>query len=137
MGAMKNYDLDPYKLLVLGTIGFSSLNSLFRFKSSASAIVQAFPHPWGHVMLAGIVMNCVMSLYGVIRQHTVRGVLWERAGQIGLIGLFLAYGVWGFFIFGERATQFASILIALCLAAAVRVWQIERRRRRAVSHVDP
>lgn len=74
-----------------------------------------------------------MSLYGVIWQHTVWGVFLERAGQFGLAGLFLVYGAWGFLTFGERATQFATTLLTIAVAAAVRIWQIDRRRRKAVA----
>lgn len=134
---MNDVERDPWKFVILGGIALLSLNSLIRFDRSANGILQAFPRPWAHVLLVGIIANCSISLYGVIRQHTVRGVLWERAGQIGLAGELLIYGVWGFFVFGERATSFAGFLLMCSLAAILRIRQIERRRRKAVARGSP
>lgn len=134
---MNDYERDPYKFVMLAGMGLLCTLSLVRFNRSASGILQAFPHPWGQVLLIGIITNCSISLYGIVRQRTVRGVLWERAGQIGLAGQMLIYGAWGFLVFGERATGFAGLLLMFAIAAIVRIVQIERRRRRAVSRGSP
>lgn len=127
---MNDPERDPYKFVILTGFGLLSVNSLLRWDESANGILQAFPHPWGKVLLFGIVINCAVSLYGIIRQQTVRGVLYERAGQIGLSGQALIYGIWGFGVFGERASGFGGLLVMLAVAAFWRILQIERRRRR-------
>jgi len=134
---MNDRERDPYKFVVLAGIGLTCLVTLIRFDHAASGILLAFPRPWGHVLLAGIVVNTAVSLYGIIMQHTVRGVLWERVGQLGLTGHFLIYGVWGFSLFSEKATGFAGLLVTLALAAILRVVQIERRRRKAAKRGSP
>jgi hypothetical protein len=134
---MNDRERDPYKFVMLAGIGLLSLVTLVRFNHSATGILLAFPRPWAHVLLGGIVVNSAIALYGIIRQHTVRGVLWERVGQTGLAGQFLIYGVWGFSLFSEKATGFAGLLVTLALAAILRVVQIERRRRKAVKRGSP
>jgi hypothetical protein len=121
---------DPYKFVMLAGFGLLSVNSLVRWNSASNGVLQAFPAPWGKVLLFGIVFNCAVSLYGIIRQQTVRGVLYERAGQLGLVGQALIYGTWGFIKFGERASGFAGLLVMLAVAATWRVAQLERRKRR-------
>jgi hypothetical protein len=123
---------DPYKFVVLTGFVVLSAVTLIKFDSQASPILRAFPPPWGQILLLGIVLNGGISLYGITMQRTVRGVLWERAGQIGLAIHFLVYGTWGFIVFREKATGFAGLLITLAIAAILRVVQIEKRRRRAV-----
>lgn len=129
---MNDYERDPWKFVTLSGIDLVSVMMLIRFDHMASGILLAFPRPWGHILLLGIVFNCSISLYGIVKQRTVRGVLWEQVGQIGLAGHFLIYGVWGFVVFGERATGFAAMLMMFAFAAILRVAQIERRRRRVV-----
>jgi hypothetical protein len=130
---VNDYERDPYKTVILSGIAVVSMEMLIRFDHVASGILLGFPYPWGHVLLLGIAVNCLVSLYGIVKQRTVRGVLWERVGQLGLAGHFFIYSVWGFSLFGEKATGFAGILLMLALAAILRVVQIERRRRKAVS----
>lgn len=126
---MNDRERDPYKFVMLAGFGLLSFNSLVRWDNASNGVLQAFPHPWGQILLVSIAFFCVVSLYGIIRQHTVRGVLYERAGQIGLIGQALVYGVWGFAVYGERASNFAGLLVMLAIAALWRLLQIERRRR--------
>ncbi len=131
---MNDRERDPYKFVLLTGMALISVVMLFRFDHVASGILLQFPRPWGHILLAGIFVNCSMSLYGIIMQHTVHGVLWEKAGQGGLAGQFLIYGIWGFGLFSEKATGFAGLLVTLAIAAILRVVQIDRRRRKAAKH---
>lgn len=134
---MNDYERDPYKFVVLSGFVLVSVIMLIRFDHVATGILLDLPRPWGHVLLAGITVNCSISLFGIIKQSTVRGVLWEMIGQLGLAGHFLIYSVWGFSAYGERATGFAGLLLMLTIAAIWRLAQIERRRRKAVKRGTP
>lgn len=128
---MNDYERDPYKTMVTAGFCVVSVAMLARFDHMATGILLAFPRPWGHVLLGGIVIFSAISLYGIVNQRTVRGILWEKVGQFGLAGQYTIYSVWGFSVFGEKATGFAVILLTLAIAAILRVRQIERRKRRA------
>lgn len=127
---MVDYERDPFKTLVLAVSVLYSPFAFIRFDALGSGTLHAFPNPFGRVFLAWLFVSSAIALYGVIRQRTVQGVLWERAGLCGVGGLFLIYGSWAYIVFGGRATGFASLLIALGIAAIVRIGQINRRRRR-------
>jgi hypothetical protein len=137
---------DPFKTLILGMCFCYAPVALIWFNRIAGGTLRSFPHPFGHLFLVGLFFTTGMSLYGVVRQQSVRGVLWERAGMWGLAPLFFTYGLWAVSALGVTASGFASLLIALGLAAIVRVSQINRRqgrgwggrrRRRAVGGGDP
>jgi hypothetical protein len=125
-----DYERDPFKVFVLAVSVLYSPFAFFRFDTLAGNTLHAFPSPFGRVFLAWLFVSAATALYGVIEQHTVQGVLWERAGMVGVGGLFLIYGSWAYVVYGNPATGFASLLLALGLAAIVRIRQISRRRRR-------
>jgi hypothetical protein len=126
---MNDRERDPYKVMMIAAMFVIGVITSLAYNRVATSTLMSFPAPWGRVFLAAIVANSGMSLYGIALQHTVRGVLWERAGQWGLSVLFLIYGVWGFGLFREKATGFSTLLLALAAAAILRIVQIDRRRR--------
>jgi hypothetical protein len=100
--------------------------------------LHSFPHPYGHVFLAVLFVTSGMSLYGIVWQFSVSGLLWERAGMFGLAPLFLTYGIWAWSAYGATASGFASLLISLGWGAMVRIKQINRRRKpKAVGRGNP
>lgn len=129
---MNDFERDPYKLLMMIVMVVIPAVELFAFDQLSGTILHQFPVPFGHVLLGALIFTAGMSLYGIIRNRTVRGLLYERAGQMGLTLLLWTYGVWGFTIVGFKSIGFSGLLIFLGIAALVRVLQIERRRLKLV-----
>lgn len=125
---MNDYERDPYKVFIMMDMVFTPTVGLFAYDQLSGTILHQFPKPFGYVLLAGLIFTAGLSLYGIIRNRTVRGMLYERAGQMGLTVLLWTYGVWGFWVAGFKSIQFSLLLIFLGTAALVRVLQIERRR---------
>lgn len=134
---MNDYERDPFKGLVLiFSVAYPPF-AFFRFDTLAGGVLHSFPHPFGQVFLAVWFLSSGMALYGVVRQYSIQGVLWERAGLYGVAVLFLTYGVWAWGAFGGIATGFASLLTALGIAAIQRIRQINRRVKKAVKAHGP
>jgi hypothetical protein len=129
---MNDYERDPYKLFMMLVFVFTPTVELFAFDQLAGPVLHKFPVPFGHILLGALAFTAGISLYGIVRNRTVRGMLYERAGQMGLTLLLWTYGVWGFWVVGPRSITFSALLIFLGCAAAVRVLQIERRRLKLV-----
>lgn len=129
---MVDYERDPFKVFVLGVSAIYSPVGFFGFNHYAGGALHSFPRPMGQVFLAWLFVSSTTALCGIMWQRSVRGVLWERAGLYGVAGLFVTYGVWAGSVYGGPAFGFASLLIALGMAAMVRIRQINRRRQRAV-----
>lgn len=126
---MVDVERDPFKVLVLLVSFIISPVMFFRFDKLSGGTLHSFPSPYGRIFLAWLFVSTGVALYGIVRQRSVVGVLWERTGLYGVGGLFLTYGVWAWIKFGGPATGFASLLIALGFAAIVRIRQINRRRK--------
>jgi hypothetical protein len=124
-----DFERDPFKVGLLGASALSSPVMFWRFDWLSSGTLRSFPAPFGRLFLLWLFVSSVTALYGIVRQRTVRGVLWERAGMYGVGFLFLTYGVWAWVVFGGPATGFASLLIMVGVAAIVRIRQINRRRK--------
>jgi hypothetical protein len=125
---MNDYERDPYKLFMMIVMVFTPTVELFAFNQLSGTVLHRFPVPFGHVLLVGLIFTAGLSLYGIIRNRTVRGMLYERAGQMGLTLLLWTYGGWGFWVAGFKSIAFSALLIFLGTAALTRVLQIERRR---------
>lgn len=125
-------ELDPYKLFMMLVMVFTPIVQLFTFDKLSGSILYQFPVPFGRILLGALIFTAGMSLYGIARNRTVRGMLYERAGQMGLTLLLWTYGTWGFVIFGFKSISFSALLIFLGSAAGYRVLQIERRRLKLV-----
>jgi hypothetical protein len=123
---------DPFKVAVLAASVVTSPVIFVRFDWLAGTVLHSFPPFTARVFLGWLFACSVMSLYGIVRQRTVRGVLWERAGMYGIAALFVTYGTWAFAVVGGPATGFGSLLITLGFAAIVRIRQINSRRRKGV-----
>lgn len=131
-----DFERDPFKTLILGMCFLYSPAALIWFNAVGGGTLHSFPRPYGHMFLVVLCVTSGMSLYGIVRQYSVTGLLWERAGLYGLAPLFLTYGVWALGAYGATATGFASLLVSLGWAAMVRIQQINRRTRRAVGRGD-
>jgi hypothetical protein len=129
---VNDYERDPYKLLILGGILLWAIVAVCNFTRFGGTLLSSFPSPFGYVFVVGLIVTAGISLYGIIRQRSVRGVLYERTGQVGVGILFLTYAVWATAQFGARAFGFSVLLFSIGIAAILRVVQIERRRRKAV-----
>jgi hypothetical protein len=129
---MNDYERDPYKLFMMLVFVFAPAAELCAFDTLAGAVLHEFPVPFGHILLGALIFTAGLSLYGIVRNRTVRGMLYERAGQMGLTLLLWTYGVWGFWVVGIKAIGFSGLLIFLGCAALFRVLQIERRRLKLV-----
>lgn len=105
---MNDYERDPYKVMFLVICCLFSLYALVRFNAAAGTTLRSFPKPFGYIFLVVLGSSSGLSLFGIIRNRTVHGILLERAGQIGVGVLFLTYGAWAYSLFGETATGFAS-----------------------------
>lgn len=133
---MNDYERDPYKLFIMTDMVVTPTVGLFSYNQSSGTILHQFPMPFGYVLLAALIFTAGMSLYGIIRNKTIRGMLYERAGQMGLTVLLWTYGVWGFWVAGIKSAQFSLLLIFLGIAALVRVLQIERRRLKLIPRTE-
>ncbi len=121
----------PYKVCILTeTVVFSALILAF-FDRLTGSTLRSFPAPWGHVFVAGLTLTAALSLYGIARQHTARGVLYERAGQIGFGILLLVYAIWTATLFGTPAFTFVGMLLSRGIAAILTVIKIDVLRRKA------
>lgn len=120
----------PYKWSMVGELAITTPILLFFFARSAGGTLRRFPAPLGHIFLAGLAASAMIAAYGIIRGHTVRGVLWERAGQLGIAILLVTYGTWAIGLFGAAGTQFAGLILSRALAATLRVIQIGLIRRK-------
>ena len=105
---MNDPERDPFKVAVLMASAVTSPVIFVRFDWLASSVLHSFPSFTARLFLAWLFVTCVMSLYGIVRQQTVRGVLWERAGMYGIAVLFVTYGSWALVQFGGPATGFGS-----------------------------
>lgn len=130
---MNDPERDPFKVYILVVSAGYSVAASVRFDSLTSGALRAFPAPFGRVFLVWLFVLSATALYGIVRQRSVRGIFWERTGMYGIAFLFVTYGAWAWALFGGPATQFASQLIALGVAAMVRVRQINKRRKAAVT----
>lgn len=127
----------PYKWCVLAeTVVFGILILVF-FDRLTGATLKSFPEPSGRVFVAGLVFTAGLSLYGIIRRRTVRGVLYERAGQLGFGILLIGYAIWALILFGAPAFSFAGLILSRAVAAILTVVKIEVIRRRVVNSDSP
>lgn len=131
---MNDFERDPFKLWVLSAVCLFGAVATFAFHRIGGATLQAMPPPWGQVFTAGMAISSGITIYGVIRNKTIAGILYERAGLAGMCMFFLTYAVWAFSRFGFTATGFTLIVGALGIASIQRLLQIERRRRKAGRH---
>lgn len=122
---------NPFQILMITAFGLYCVASLIAFARVATTTLRTFPVPWAHVFLAASAIACVIALGGTVRAGTVYGVLWERAGLTGLTGLTAAYAVWGLAGNGWRSLAFALFLVAIAVASAWRVVQINAARQQA------
>jgi hypothetical protein len=129
---MNEYERGPYEVFVMMNMTLAPMLGIFTFDELSGTIIHQFPAPFGRILLGALVFTSGLSLYGIIRFRTVRGMLYERAGQMGLTVLLWTYGVWGFWVAGFKSAQFSLLLIFLGTAALFRVLQIERRRLKLV-----
>lgn len=120
----------PYKVAILGEMALLTPLVLILFNKIAGATVRNLPYPSGHIFLLGLTLSSTMSLYGIMRGHTSRGILWERAGQTGIAILLVTYGALAWSMFGASGLQFAGLIFSRALAATMRVIQIEVIRRK-------
>lgn len=121
----------PYKVCILAETALFSVFIFFFFDRLTGSTLKSFPTPWGHVFVAGLTLTAVLSLYGIARQHTARGVLYERAGQIGFGILLLVYAIWTAALFGTPAFTFVGMLLSRGIAAILTVIKIDVLRRKA------
>lgn len=129
---MNDYERDPYKLFMMLVMVCVPTVELFAFNQLSGTVLHQFPVPFGHLLLGALIFTAGLSLYGIIRNRTVSGLLYERAGQMGLTLLLWTYGVWGFAVAGFKSIAFSTLLIFLGFAALYRLIQIERRRLKLV-----
>lgn len=127
----------PYKVCILAETAVFSALIFFFFDRLTGRTLQSFPAPWGQVFVAGLVLTASLSLYGIIRHRTVRGVLYERAGQIGFGILLLVYAIWTAALFGAPAFTFVGMLLSRGIAAILTVIKIDvlrgKQRRKAAN----
>lgn len=121
---------EPYRVIILGEMTLLAPFILFTFHRFTGETLRSFPAPAGHIFLVGIALCSGVALYGVIRRYTAHGMLWERAGQIGIAILLVTYGIWAASLFGAPGLQFAGMIFSRALAAILRAIQLEVIRRR-------
>lgn len=130
-------DVDVFRAMFLLYCVTFSVRALFAFEASAGQTIRDFPHPFGYAFIVVLLVTSLLSLLGIARRRTWHGVLLERAGQAGVGGLFITYGVWAWSLFGTRSYAFSWLLIFLGLGSILRVVQIEMIRRRGAKRGTP
>lgn len=122
---------NPFEALIVGAFGVYACATLLFFSQLATTTIRAFPLPFGHVFLAAAAVSCAVVLVGFTRASTATGLLIERAGLIGLVGVTLTYAAWGIGASGLRGSAFAVQMAAVAVAAFMRARQINSAKRTA------
>lgn len=130
-------DVDVFRAMFLLYCVTFSARALFAFDVAAGQTIRDFPHPFGYAFIVVLLVTALLSVIGIAGRRTWYGVLLERAGQAGVGGLFITYGVWAWSLFGSRASSFSWLLIFLGLGSILRVVQIELIRRRGAKRGTP
>jgi len=123
---------NPFEVLLVSAFGIYCAASLIAFDRVATTVLRAFPEPWALVFLAAGLVACSITMSGIIRASTMKGVLYERAGLMALGGITFAYACWAIGNTGIRALAFALMLLAIAMSSVWRSVQISQARKTAM-----
>jgi len=121
----------PFEVLLVAAFGIYCAASLIAFDKVATTVLRGFPQPWGLVFLGAGLLACSITMTGIIRASTMKGVLYERAGLTVLAGITFAYACWALGNTGIRGLAFALMLLALAASSTWRSVQISRAKKAA------
>lgn len=122
---------NPFEVFLVAAFGIYCATSLIAFDKVATTVIRGFPQPWGLVFLGAGLVACSITMTGIIRAATMKGVLYERAGLTMLGGITFAYACWALGSTGIRGLAFALMLLALTGSSVWRSLQISRAKKAA------
>lgn len=114
---------DPFKVMVLGALALYGVAGTFLFEKVATNSVRQLPPPLGRVFLSIYGLAAIVSLWGIFHR-TRSGKLIERIGLWSVAGFGAAFGLLSYATVGLRGLAFTINLLAISIAALVRIWQI-------------
>jgi hypothetical protein len=122
---------NPFEILMVGAYGLYSLAAIVAFGSVASNTLRQFGYGGSLVLLIASVVGAIVTLIGVSSGDKAQGVLLERAGLYSIAGPTGVYAVISVVNGGVRSSGFFLLLMALALASAFRIRQLQRAERLA------
>lgn len=122
---------NPFEILMVGAYGLYSLAAIVAFGSVASNTLRQFGYGGSLVLLIASVVGAIVTLIGVSSGNKAQGVLLERAGLYSIAGPTAVYAIISVVNGGSRSTGFFLMLMALALASAFRIRQLQRAEKLA------
>jgi hypothetical protein len=129
----ESHHRDAYKILIVTACVVYSAAAIPFFEQLGSPSIKEFGTPVALVFLAFLFLFGLISMVGIARRRDRL----EAHGQLGLSGIYAAFGGMGLEVNGLKATAFSGFLFAFAFAALWTWWQrigrpwwLRRRARR-------
>lgn len=127
---------DPFKIMVLGAAAVYGVVGTLLFDKVATNSIRELPGPLGRIFLAVYGLAALVSLWGIFHR-TRSGKLIERIGLWSVAGFGASFGLLSYFTVGLRGFAFVLLLLAISIAAVVRIWQIRMDANNTGSGTPP